>query len=71
MTHRKAIKWWETKGGNCEVTPQALWPIAKSLVERDVPKVPAAVHGPVGITYHPKEDGQHDCGLFRKSVHIS
>jgi hypothetical protein len=38
-----------------EVTPQALYPIAKSLMRRDGPKAPAALHGPLGIIYHPKE----------------
>jgi hypothetical protein len=55
MTHRKALEWWETKVGKCEVTPQALWPIAKSHTERDGPNAPAAVHGPLGITYQPNE----------------
>jgi hypothetical protein len=34
-----------------------MWPIAKSLMKRDGPKAPTAVHGPLGITYHPKEKG--------------
>jgi hypothetical protein len=36
MTRRKALERWETTVGNCEVRPQALWPIAKSLMERDI-----------------------------------
>jgi hypothetical protein len=55
MTHRKALERWETKVGNCEVIPQALWPIAKSLIKRDGPKAPTALHGPLGITNHPNE----------------
>jgi hypothetical protein len=51
MTHRKALDWWETKVGNCEVTPHALWPTAKLLMKRDGPKAPTTVHGPSGITY--------------------
>jgi hypothetical protein len=51
MTHRKALEWWEIKVGNCEVTPQALWSIAKLLMEKDGPKAPTAVHGPLEITY--------------------
>jgi hypothetical protein len=51
MTHRKAIEWWEAKVGNYEVTPQALWPVGKSLMERDGPTAPAAVHGLLGVTY--------------------
>jgi hypothetical protein len=29
---------WETKIGNTEVTPKAIWPIAKSLLKRDGPR---------------------------------
>jgi len=32
---RKALGWWETKISNCEVTPQAILPMAKSLMKRD------------------------------------
>jgi hypothetical protein len=52
MTRRKA----EPKVAKCEVAPQALWPIAKSLMKRDGPKSPTAVHGPLGITYQPNEE---------------
>jgi recombination DNA repair RAD52 pathway protein len=55
MARKKALRGWETKLGNCEVTPQALWPIAKSLMERNRPKTPTAVHVPLGIKYHPNE----------------
>jgi hypothetical protein len=55
MTRRKALEWRETKVGNYEVIPQALWPIAKSLMKRDGSKAPTAVRGPLEITYHPNE----------------
>jgi hypothetical protein len=55
MNHRKALKQWEIKVGNCEVTSQALWPIAKSHMKRGGLKAPTAVHGLLGITYHPNE----------------
>jgi hypothetical protein len=56
MTHRKALVRWEIKAGNCEVTPQAMWPMAtKSLMKRDGPKAPTVVHGHIGLTYHPNE----------------
>jgi hypothetical protein len=45
MTCRKAPERWETKVWNCKITPQVLWPIAKSLMKRDGPKAPIAVHG--------------------------
>jgi hypothetical protein len=50
ITLRKALERWETKIGNCEVTLQAPWPIAKSLIKRDGPKVPPAIYGTLGIT---------------------
>jgi hypothetical protein len=55
MTRRKALERWETKVGNCEVTPQDLWPIAKSLTKRDGSKASTAIHGPLGITHQPNE----------------
>jgi hypothetical protein len=55
MPRKKAFERLETKVGTCEVTLQALWPIAKSLMKRDGPKAPTAVHGPLGITNHPNE----------------
>jgi hypothetical protein len=54
-TRREALEPWETNVGNCEVTPQAVWPIAKLLMKRDGPKAPTALLGPLGITYHPNE----------------
>jgi hypothetical protein len=57
MTRRKALERWETRIGNCEVTPQGIWPIAKSLMKRDGPKAPKAVHGLLGLKYYPLEKG--------------
>jgi hypothetical protein len=53
ITRRKALERWESKLGNCKVTPQALCSIANSLTKRDEPKAPTAFHGPLGITCHP------------------
>jgi hypothetical protein len=55
MTRKKALKRWETKIGNSEVTPQAIRPIAKSLPKRDGPRVPTAIHGSSGLKFHPCE----------------
>jgi hypothetical protein len=55
MTLRKTLERWETRIGNCEVTPHAIWPIAKSLMKRDGPKAPTAIHGLLGLKYHPLE----------------
>jgi hypothetical protein len=44
-----------TKIGNAEVTAQAIWPIAKSLLKRDGPRAPTAIHGSSGLKFHPSE----------------
>jgi hypothetical protein len=49
MTRRRALERWETKIGNAEVTPKAIWPIAKSLLTRD------AIHGASGLKFIPSE----------------
>jgi hypothetical protein len=53
ITRRKALERWEMIIGNCEVTPQAIWPIVKSLMKRDGPKAPTPIHGPSGFKYRP------------------
>jgi hypothetical protein len=57
MTPRKTLEERDTKIENYEVTPQATWPIAKSLMTRDEPKAPTAIHGPSGLKHHPSEKG--------------
>jgi hypothetical protein len=70
MTRKKALQLWETKAGNCEVTPQALWPIAKSFMKRDGPKAPIAVHDPLRITQHPKEKPRRLRIVYKTSPHL-
>jgi hypothetical protein len=55
LTRRKALERWETRIGNCEVTPQGIWPTAKSLMKRNGTKAPTAIHGLLGLKYHPLE----------------
>jgi hypothetical protein len=55
MTRKKALERRETKIGNCEFTPQGIWPIAKSLLKRDGPRAPTAIHGPLGLKFLPLE----------------
>jgi hypothetical protein len=57
MTRKKALERWETKINNAEVTPQARLPIAKSLLKRDGPRAPTAIHGVCGLKSHPFEKG--------------
>jgi hypothetical protein len=55
MTHKKALKQCETKISNTEVTPQAIWPIAKFLLKRDGARAPIAIHGPSGLKFNSSE----------------
>jgi hypothetical protein len=38
-----------------KVTPQAMWPIAKSLLKRDRPRSPTAIHGLSSLKFLPSE----------------
>jgi hypothetical protein len=38
MVQKRALERWETKLANCKVTPQAVWPIAKSVTKRGTPR---------------------------------
>jgi hypothetical protein len=44
-TQRKILQRTKAKA-NFEVVPEAIWPIAKSLIKRDVSQAPTAIHGP-------------------------
>jgi hypothetical protein len=55
MIRKKTLEQWETKLENTELTPQAIWPIAKSLTNRDGPRAPTAIHGLLGLKYHPED----------------
>jgi hypothetical protein len=55
MTRKKALERWETKIGSCEVSPQSIWPIAKSLLKKDGLRAPTAIHGPLGLKFLPLE----------------
>jgi hypothetical protein len=52
-----------TKLANTELTPPTICPIAKSLTNRDGPRAPIAIHGLLGLNYHPvdKADAIADC----------
>lgn len=55
MTQRQKLERWETRIGSSDVTPQAIWPLAKSLMKRGRPKAPTVVHGSLGLNYLPLE----------------
>jgi len=44
------------ENSNNEVTPQAIWPLAKSLTKRDRQKAPTAIHNPSGLKFLPLEE---------------
>jgi len=35
--------------GNSDVTPQAIWPIARALLNRSAPKAPTVIHAYYGL----------------------
>jgi hypothetical protein len=55
MTRIEALEPWETKLGNTEVTPKAIWHIAKSLLKRDALRAPTAIHGSSGLKLYLSE----------------
>jgi hypothetical protein len=63
MTRKKALERWESKLANTEVTPQAIWSIAKSLANRDGPRAPTVMYGPLGPKFQPadKANAIADC----------
>jgi hypothetical protein len=40
---------------NAEVTPQVIWPIAKSFLMREVPRAPTVIRGASGLKFHPSD----------------
>jgi hypothetical protein len=55
IPRKRILERWEIKRENCEVTPQAIWPIAKSLTKRGEPKATTAIHGSLGPVFYPNE----------------
>jgi hypothetical protein len=53
LDKKRALERWATKLENCEVTPQAIWHIAKSLTKRGGPKALSAIHDPVCPIFYP------------------
>jgi hypothetical protein len=55
MTRKKLIEKWDTRLGNCEVAPRAIWSIARALLNRNAPKAPNATRGYHGLNFFPYE----------------
>jgi hypothetical protein len=72
MTQKKLKEQWDTKMGNCEVTPQAIWPMAKAILNRDEPKAPTVIHGYSGLVFLPLEKANAiaDCLENRFTQHV-
>jgi hypothetical protein len=69
MTCKKALERRETKIGNSEVTPQAIWSIAKSLLKTDGPRAPTAIHGASGPKFLPSEKANAIETVWKFSSH--
>jgi hypothetical protein len=67
MVPKRALERLETKLANCEVTPQAIWPVAKSLTKRGGPKASSAIHSPLGPLFYPISEANNR-RLLRKPV---
>jgi hypothetical protein len=55
MIRIKTLEQQKNKLANTELTPQAIWPIAKSLSNRDGPRAPTTLHGLLDLKYHPED----------------
>jgi hypothetical protein len=53
MVRKRVLERWETKLSNCEVTPQAIMPVAKSLTKRGGPMARSTMHGPLDPIFYP------------------
>jgi hypothetical protein len=67
MVQNEALARWGKKLANCEVTPQAIWPITESQIKSCGPKAPSAIHGFLGPVFYPS-DKMYNCRLHRKPV---
>jgi hypothetical protein len=55
QARKRTLERWETKIENFQVTPQAIWPIAKFLTKGGEPKATTAIHGPLRPVFYPNE----------------
>jgi hypothetical protein len=54
-TRKRALRRWGTKVANFEVIPQAIWPVAKYLMNRDGPRTPTVIHCLLSPNFLPLE----------------
>jgi hypothetical protein len=71
MTRRKELERWGIRIANREATPHALWPTAESLLKKDGPKAPTAIHGSSGFKLYPLEKANAIADYFGKPLHTS
>jgi hypothetical protein len=55
MTKKMLKEQWDTKMENCEITPQVIWPMAKTMLNKDAPKFPSMIHGYSSLKFLPLE----------------
>jgi hypothetical protein len=71
MTRKKEPERWETKLANTEVTPQAVWPIAKFVANKDGPRASTVIHGPSGPKFQPVDEAIAIADCLEKQFTLS
>jgi hypothetical protein len=64
LTRKKALGRRKTKISNTEVTHQAIWAIAISLLKNDGQKAPTSIHGASGLKFHRSEKANAIAGCL-------
>jgi hypothetical protein len=63
MVRKRALERWK-KLENWKVTPQAVWPNAKSLTIRGGPEAPSAIHVNLGPVFYSIDKSSTITGCF-------
>jgi hypothetical protein len=56
LVRKRTSERWETELVNCEVTPQTIFPIAKSLSNIGGPRASSAIHGLLDFIFYPLDE---------------
>jgi hypothetical protein len=68
LNRKKAPEWWETRLANTEQAPHAIWPNAKSLINRDGPRAPTRFYGTLGLKFLPTDKANAIAGCLENQL---